>query len=140
MKFISNNDKETIEFAKKYAKNLKGGEVIGLIGNLGAGKTNFTKGLALGLGIKNKITSPTFVVMKVYQTEKNKKINKLIHIDAYRLSSMESLSTIGLEEYLEKKDNVIIIEWADRIKKFLPKKTKFLEIKINQDKRTILYD
>jgi tRNA threonylcarbamoyladenosine biosynthesis protein TsaE len=125
-KIITKSEKETFELGKNFAKKLKGGEVIGLVGNLGAGKTVFTKGLGKGLKIKEVISSPTFVLMKIYKT-KNKNIKSLIHIDAYRLQSEKDLEIIGIAEYLNKKDNVIIIEWPEKIKKILPKKTRYID-------------
>lgn len=144
MGHIANSEKETFNFAKKFAKRLKGGEIIGLIGDLGAGKTVFIKGLAAGLGIKKNITSPTFVLMKVYQTKYPRlpkpgdggqaisSIQYLIHIDAYRLKTPEDLIAIGAEEYFNRPDTVTVIEWADKIKKILPKKTRYIGI-INKD-------
>ncbi len=135
---ITNSEKETFEFAKKFAKKLKSGEVIGLVGDLGAGKTVFTKGLATGLGIKDNINSPTFVVMKVYEIANRKsQIANLIHVDAYRLKSEKNLKNIGLEEYLNK-DNIVVIEWADRVKKILPKNTTHINIKHDQGDKRIL--
>jgi len=139
MKHLLNSEKETFEFAKNYAKKLKGGEIIGLIGNLGAGKTVFSRGLAAGLGIKNKITSPTFVLMKVYNVKKEV-IKHFCHIDAYRLKTEADLSAIGAEEYFGKPDTVTIIEWADKTRNILPKNTKLIEFKIGKaDKREINY-
>ncbi len=137
MRQITSSEKETFNFAKKFAKRLKGGEIIGLIGDLGAGKTVFAKGLAAGLGVKKNITSPTFVLMKVYQT-KYPNIKYLIHIDAYRLKTPEDLITIGAEEYFNRPDAVTVIEWADKIKKVLPKKARFVIIKITKDKREMI--
>ena len=129
--------------ANAYAKTLKGGEVIGLIGNLGAGKTQFAKGLARGLRIKNRITSPTFVLMKVYKTHNSSAaadtIQNLIHVDAYRLDKNSDISSFGLNEYLGKKNAVVVIEWADRIKKHLPKKTKYIKFKIKDNLRIITF-
>jgi len=129
MKFLSTSPKQTLNFAKKFSKNLIGGEIIGLTGNLGAGKTVFTKGLALGLGIKKNIVSPTFVLVKVYPVKKHRTIRTLFHIDAYRLESADDLMTIGVSEYFKQPDAVTIIEWADKIKKNLPKKARSIEIK-----------
>lgn len=146
MKFISNSEKETIAFAKTFAKTLKGGDIIGLVGDLGAGKTHFTKGLAKGLGIKNRITSPTFVLMKVYPINKKTTLNPqpstlnpeiFIHVDAYRLTSEFNPESIGLDEYLNRRDCITIIEWADRIKKNLPKKTKIIKFEIKDNLRII---
>lgn len=135
--YITKTEKETYELGKKFAATLKGGEIIGLIGDLGAGKTIFVKGLAKGLGVKRTVTSPTFVLMKVYKINKQK-IKNLVHIDAYRLNSMDDLIGIGVEEYLSKQDSIVIIEWADKIK-FSPKyKFKNINIKINKDTRKVV--
>jgi tRNA threonylcarbamoyladenosine biosynthesis protein TsaE len=137
MKIITNSEKQTFDFSKKYIKECKGGEIIGLIGNLGAGKTVFTKGLASGLGIKRVVNSPTFVLMKVYRCN-NKNIKNLCHIDAYRIENEQEIISIGAEEYFKRLDTITVIEWADKIKKILPKKTKFIKLKYkNNNKREI---
>ena len=158
MKYVSTSEKDTFNFAKKFAKTLRGGEVIGLVGNLGAGKTVFAKGLAAGLGIKQKITSPTFVLMKVYPVESRKakissktklfngvnpvkkaSIKNFIHIDAYRLKSDADLEAIGAREYLSDPSSVTLIEWADRLKKFLPSKNNEIKISnLSPDERLII--
>ena len=139
MKFISTSEKQTLNFAKKFSKSLSGGQVIGLAGNLGAGKTIFTKGLALGFGIKKNITSPTFVLMKVYPV-KSPIIKFLVHIDAYRIKSAENLIAIGADEYFKSPEAITIIEWADKIKKILPKKTKLIKINLQKNNhRKIIY-
>ena len=127
-KITTSSEKETLNFAKQYARELRGGEIIGLIGELGAGKTVFTKGLASGLGIKQTITSPTFVLMKIYSV-KDKKIKQLVHVDAYRINKPKELAAIGIEEYFNNNDTVMVIEWADKIKKILPKETRCITIK-----------
>lgn len=137
MKFFSASEKQTLNFAKKFSKNLTNGQTFGLIGNLGAGKTIFTKGLALGLGIKKNIASPTFVLMKIYNIKKNKQIKFLVHIDAYRIKSTQDLIAIGAEEYFSRPDVITVIEWADKIKTILPKKTKLIKISINKTSRII---
>ena len=127
-KIITKNEKETIGLAKKYAKTLKGGEIIGLSGDLGSGKTIFAKGLAVGFKIKRNITSPTFVVMKVYPVTDHPTINTFVHIDAYRLEPNTNISEIGIDEYLNRADTVIVIEWPENIIKFLPKSSKLINI------------
>lgn len=139
MKITTNTEKETIQFAQKIAKELQGGEIIGLIGDLGAGKTVFSKGLAKGLGIKDMITSPTYVVMKVYDVPKHQNIKKLCHIDAYRLISAHDIEAIGALEYMERNDTVTVIEWPDKIKKILPRKTRFIKILHSGDSRLLEY-
>ena len=121
MKFISKTEKDTFNFAKKIAKDFEGGEIIALIGDLGAGKTVFSQGLANGLGIKEKVNSPTFVVMKIYDVEYDK-IKIFCHIDAYRLSSFTELEAIWVSDYLGQKDAVTVIEWADKVFRGLPDK------------------
>ena len=99
---------ETYELAKKLALKLKGGDIIFLNGDLGAGKTTFVKGVAKALGIKQNVTSPTFTLLKTYEA----KDFTLVHVDAYRL---EGSSFEELEEYLSN-DNVIFIEWSNYLK------------------------
>lgn len=138
MKIISKSEKDTFNLAKKFASQLKGGEVFCLIGDLGAGKTAFTKGIAAGLKIKNIITSPTFVLMKVYNVTERKSIRYLSHIDAYRLGSAEQLLEIGAADYLSNPECVTIIEWADRVADIWPEKIIKVDFKILKgDKREI---
>lgn len=126
---ISKNLQETGQIATEVAVNLKGGEVIGLVGELGAGKTIFVQALAEALGIKEKVASPTFVLMKVYSVAGHQSIAKLVHVDAYRLNDSEELKNIGLLEYLGQPNTVTIIEWADRVKDILPKNAMMVNIK-----------
>lgn len=113
--YLSLSPSQTVSLGRKLAAQLKGGQILALQGNLGSGKTTFVKGLAKGFGIKNTITSPTFVLFKVYPI-KHPKIKQLVHADCYRLSSKE-LKAIGLDEYLNDPQTVLAIEWPDRIKK-----------------------
>jgi len=99
--------------------------VIALSGNLGAGKTTFTQGFAKALGIARPVQSPTFVVMKVYELKK-KYLKHLVHIDAYRIETPRELDHLGFRELLKDKDAVILIEWADRVKKILPNDTTWI--------------
>lgn len=121
--YITNSPEETFDLGNNLGQSCQGGEVILLLGNLGAGKTCFTQGLAKGLGIKGKVNSPTFNLMKVYKTT----IGVLCHIDAYRLNSGNDLIAIGLDDYLARKDAVVVIEWAEKVKDIWPKN----KIKIN---------
>ena len=133
MKKVFKNEKETLAFAEKFAKKLHGGEVIALIGELGAGKTVFTRGLAHGLGIKERVQSPTFLLMKIYDAKtqkaaKTQKIKFLCHVDAYRLSNAAELADIGILDWLGRADTVTVIEWADKVAALLRNKKV---IKIN---------
>ncbi|MBP6943011.1 MAG: tRNA (adenosine(37)-N6)-threonylcarbamoyltransferase complex ATPase subunit type 1 TsaE [Candidatus Buchananbacteria bacterium] len=114
-------EKDTFKLAKQIASGLRGGETLALIGDLGAGKTTFTKGLAKALGLDpDAITSPTFVLMKVYQLSKPKHgIQTLVHIDAYRLAQGGELIDIGLLDYMGQHGVVTVIEWADRVEDVL---------------------
>jgi tRNA threonylcarbamoyladenosine biosynthesis protein TsaE len=116
--------------------------VVGLSGDLGAGKTTLTKALARELGIKKDIVSPTFVIMKIYELEKNSKhfsrFKKLIHIDAYRLNSHLELLNLGFLELVNDKDNLIIIEWPEIVEKCLDKDTCFIKLEHKDEDTRII--
>lgn len=136
--YLVKTEEETLRLAAEYAQKLKGGEVVLLNGNLGAGKSVFVRGVARALGVRNRITSPTFVLLKVYPI-KNEKIKKLIHVDAYRVSP-EDLLAVGLSEYLNNPDTVVMIEWGEKLIKMLKQqkiKTQVIGIKITQFNREI---
>lgn len=127
---ILKNEKETIEYGRKLAKKLKGGDVLCLYGELGAGKTTLVKGIAEGMGIKQKITSPTFALMNVYEGERKKvKGKSLVHIDTYRLKDEEELLEIGAEDYIGAPDTITVIEWPEKLNKLLRNK-KIISIKM----------
>lgn len=134
--FLSKNSLETEAVAKELAASLQGGELVALVGNLGAGKTVFVKALAQALGVKETITSPTFVLLKIYNT-KHKKIQKLVHVDCYRLEGKEDLADIGLQDYLNQPETVVVVEWANKISA-LPERTIKVKIDyIDNDQRQI---
>ena len=110
--FISNQSEETMDFSKRLAGFLKPGDVIALEGDLGAGKTTFTKGLALGLEIKRNVNSPTFTIIKEYQGRL-----PLYHMDVYRVE--DSFEDLGFDEYFEG-EGVTVVEWAHLIEEQLP--------------------
>ncbi|MBT6691654.1 tRNA (adenosine(37)-N6)-threonylcarbamoyltransferase complex ATPase subunit type 1 TsaE [Candidatus Parcubacteria bacterium] len=137
--YISNNVEETGRIAQEVAKSLQGGEVLALSGNLGAGKTVFVKALAKAMGVEENITSPTFVLMKVYDVEVGK-IRRIVHVDCYRLEGQEDLADIGLSDYLAFDNSVVVIEWADKIIN-LPDSTIKIKIEnLEGDKRKIIID
>lgn len=109
--YITNSEKETFLLAKNLAKNLKGREVILLEGELGSGKTVFTKGMAAGLGVKDvhQVCSPSYTLINIYQAK-----YPIFHIDLYRLSKDSEIMDLGWEDYLGQ--GVIIVEWAEKIK------------------------
>lgn len=127
MEFISKSIGETQKIAKNLAQKIirtKRGGVIALEGELGAGKTTFIQGFAKALGIKEKIKSPTFVLMKKYTIAKSFKLKaiSLYHFDCYRIRDYKDLKILNLKEIFESSRNIILIEWAERIKKIIPKK------------------
>ena len=125
---ISQSADQTIKYAQKFARKLKGGEVIGLIGELGSGKTTFVKGLAQGMGIKEPITSPTFVMLKEYRIPKANQPT-LVHVDAYRVENLDDIKSVGIEDYFNRNGAIVVIEWAEKIKKILPKDTLYIGFK-----------
>ena len=135
---VTNNYKETQKIGERLAKKIKPPVILALLANLGGGKTTFTQGLAKGLGIKNIITSPTFVLEKIYNIPKKK--YDLHHYDLYRIEPDDIL----IDEILENaKNNIVVIEWADKIINQLPKKNlikiKFSITKDNKRKIKISY-
>jgi len=112
MKTISHSPDETIRLGRQFARSVKPGTVIALIGDLGSGKTTFVKGLALGLGVldKREVKSPTFVIFHMYKGR-----IPLYHFDLYRLDQSSDLTELGMDEYLGDLGAVSLIEWADRI-------------------------
>jgi tRNA threonylcarbamoyladenosine biosynthesis protein TsaE len=114
MKQTIHNEKELINFGKKLAQKLSGGDILCLYGELGAGKTTLTKGVALGFDIKNEILSPTFTLLNILPI-KSEKIKNLVHIDTYRLNNEDELLDIGIEDYLGEKNTICVIEWPEKI-------------------------
>lgn len=132
MKIITNNQKETYGFAKEFASQIKDGAILGLVGPLGAGKTVFVQGLAEGLGIKEKIKSPTFILMRNH--------GNFYHIDCYRLAGSQELKELGVKEIMNNKKNIVVIEWADKIRGILPEDVIIIEIKyLGKNQREICH-
>ncbi len=119
--FISNNSNETIIIAQDLASRLTGDEVICLYGDLGSGKTVFAKGIIQFFIPNQRILSPTFIIVRHYQTV-NKKIKNIYHADLYRIEKEGDLDAICLNEFIGQPDSIVIIEWAERLGKFLPQK------------------
>jgi tRNA threonylcarbamoyladenosine biosynthesis protein TsaE len=130
--FVSKSREETLAFACDYAKTLRGGDVVLLNGDMGAGKTVFTKGVALGLGIEEEVTSPTYAYMNDYD-------GRLFHYDCYRIESVEQAERLGLADYFDM-GGICIVEWAQNIAPLLPKKVKQVTIKkLSENEREITY-
>jgi tRNA threonylcarbamoyladenosine biosynthesis protein TsaE len=120
MIIITNSTEETEKIGIELSAKLKGGNIVLLSGNLGAGKTALVKGIAKGFGIKNTITSPTFTLMNLYPVNHSQStIKQLVHIDTYRLKNEHELIEIGAEDYLGKPNTICLIEWPDKIEELL---------------------
>ena len=115
-------------------------QVIALTGDLGAGKTAFTKELAKLLGIAHEITSPTFVIMKLYEIPTHPFLKSLIHIDAYRIESDDEMRVLGFSEILSDPTRLVCIEWPEKIENLIPKDAYIVSLTLNLDEtRTITY-
>ena len=131
--FISKSREETFSFAREYAKTLRGGDVVLLDGEMGAGKTVFAKGVAEGLGIDEEVTSPTYAYMNDYD-------GRLFHYDCYRIESVEQAEALGLADYFDM-GGICLVEWSQNIAPLLPKKVKRVAIKkLDENRREISYE
>lgn len=123
------SEKETFQIAKELAEKAKAGEVYCLSGDLGVGKTIFTKGFAAGLGITEPVSSPTFTIVQIYEEGRL----PLYHFDVYRIEDIEEMEEIGYEDCFYG-EGVCLIEWADLIKEILPENRKKITIKKDLEK------
>nr|WP_027308175.1 tRNA (adenosine(37)-N6)-threonylcarbamoyltransferase complex ATPase subunit type 1 TsaE [Caloramator sp. ALD01] len=123
MTFVTNNERETFELGYKIGTKLKKGDVISLNGDLGAGKTHLTKGIAAGLGVDDYITSPTFTIVNEYMGRL-----PFYHFDVYRIDDIYEMYEIGFDEYLYG-DGVCVVEWGDMVEELLPKDKIYIYIK-----------
>ena len=130
--FISKSREQTLAFAAEYAKGLRAGDVVLLDGDMGAGKTVFTKGVAAGLGIEEEVTSPTYAYMNDYD-------GRLFHYDCYRIETPEQAERLGLADYFDM-GGICLIEWSQNIAPLLPRKVKRVKIeKSGETERRIEY-
>ena len=125
----TNSEIETYELGFAMGREARPGEVYTLIGDLGVGKTVFTKGLAAGLGIKEPVSSPTFTILQEYEEGRL----PFYHFDVYRIGDVEEMDEIGYEDYFYG-DGVCLIEWADLIREILPEHYKEIRIEKDLDK------
>lgn len=136
MEIFTKSAKESYDFGKSFANNLKGGEIIALTGDLGSGKTTFVQGLASGLGLHQDIVSPTFIIMREYpiefQNPKSKiQIERLYHVDLYRLDENIPLEIkkIGLTDVWGSENTITVVEWADKARDVIPESAIWINIK-----------
>lgn len=118
--FVSSSAQETQEIAAGLTSKLERGTTICLYGDLAAGKTTFTQGLALALGIP-RLVSPTFLIMREYPVEDHHTIKRLYHLDLYRLNSVEEIKAFDVEEIWTDPTNLLVIEWPEKFVDILPK-------------------
>ncbi len=132
--FVSNSEEETEALGRRLGETLERGAVVAFTGDLGAGKTAFTRGLAKGLDIPDRVTSPTFTIVNEYEGGRL----PLFHFDMYRLSSADELFEIGWEDYLAR-GGVCAVEWSENVKEALDRQTIWVEIRRGegQDQRLI---
>jgi tRNA threonylcarbamoyladenosine biosynthesis protein TsaE len=122
---ITNSKEETVTLAERFAQTLKSGDFLAFYGDLGSGKTTFIQGLAKGLGIQRRIISPTFIIVRHYVLEpktENVKPKNFYHIDLYRTESRHDLLSVGLDEIIQDKNNIVALEWAEKMGEMLPKR------------------
>jgi tRNA threonylcarbamoyladenosine biosynthesis protein TsaE len=144
IKHTTKNFKETQKLGEKFVKEVlsirrsapqdknNSAVVLGLTGNLGGGKTTFLQGFAKGLGVKEKILSPTFVIMKRFKN--------FYHIDCYRLKNEKDILELGFKDIIKNPKNIVAIEWPEKIKKVLPKNTILIKFKfIDNNTREIIF-
>ena len=153
MKYIAKNLEETQKIAEGFVANLKSSgnsaTVVGLYGELGSGKTSFTQGVASALGISENVVSPTFVIEKIYELPRpteclglDKNFSHLIHIDAYRLEKSSELLHLGWREIISNPQNLILIEWPERVADIMPEhiRINFSHIENEQREIEIIYN
>ena len=134
--FISVNAAETKAIGERIAREIQTGDVLALVGDLGAGKTQFVKGLAKGLGSTAVVTSPTFTLVHEYQGSRL----PIYHFDFYRIESLAALRAIGFDEIVFG-DGVSVIEWADRFADAIPPQARWIKFEIvSEDQRRVLFE
>ena len=123
---VVSSEKEMIELGAEVGASLSGGDVLALVGDLGAGKTQFVKGLAIGIESADAVTSPTFTLIHEYTGGRI----PLLHFDFYRIEFEEELLGIGWDEYLEARNGIVAVEWADKFPRLLPAEARWLRFEI----------
>lgn len=142
LRIVTKSAQETKKVGEFLAQEIiksKKALIIGLEGELGSGKTTFIQGMAKGLRIKERITSPTFVIFKKFKLGPVPHLKYFYHIDCYRLSSPQDLLDLGFKEIISQ-PNLVVIEWAEKIKKILPKDTFWIKFEyLDKDKEKSFY-
>lgn len=141
LRIVTKSFKETKKVGELLAQEIiksKKASIIGLEGELGSGKTTFIQGMARGLKIRERITSPTFVIFKKFKLGLVPYLKYFYHIDCYRLNSVQDLLDLGFKEIISQ-PNLVVIEWAEKVKKILPKDTFWIKFEyLDKNKREII--
>lgn len=130
---------EAASFANMLSATDAGARLVTLSGELGAGKTSFAQGIAKAFGVDEAVTSPTFVLEKIYELPEGKAFKRLVHIDAYRLEGERALAPLGFDELIQDAGNLILLEWPERVADSLPKAHVQISLAVSGDGRTISY-
>jgi len=142
-KYLTTSPDQTKKLGEILAKEVlktkqKGALIFGLEGDLGGGKTTFLQGFAKGLGIKEKILSPSFIVMRKFQIP-NPKFQTFSHIDCYRISKPKEVLDLGFKEIISNPKNIVAIEWSDHVRKIIPEDSLIIKFELaNKNKRKIV--
>ena len=151
-KFVSNNPEESKNFSQNFAKKILtekreagGALVLALEGDLGSGKTTFARAFAEALGLKEKVKSPTFIIFRKSKIEnkewREKGFENFYHFDIYRIHNEKEILNLGWEEIISNPENIVLVEWADKIENILPKKSIKINFKhLKGDKREMEID
>jgi len=137
MEFVTKGPEETQNLGRKIAADITGGEIFALTGDLGSGKTTFVQGLAQGLNISKRVISPSFIIMRIYDLGEK----KFYHVDLYRLEEKidTEIANLGLKDVWGKPENIVVIEWAEKIKKLIPKNAKWIKFEnLKENERRII--
>lgn len=121
---LSTSSDQTFQLGENIGKKLHGGEILLLHGDLGSGKTTFSQGVARGLGVTGRVTSPTFLIIRSYSLSADISLQTLYHIDAYRLSDVREADGLGLQDIFRDQKAIVLCEWPERIAELLPAKRK----------------
>ncbi len=130
--FLTTSSRQTQKLGEKMAKNIlkiknkRGARVLGLTGGLGGGKTTFLQGFAKGLGIKEKVLSPTFIIVR--------RIKNFYHLDCYRLKEPQELLDLDFKKIIADPKNIVAVKWADQVKEIMPRRTEWISFEFIDDK------
>jgi tRNA threonylcarbamoyladenosine biosynthesis protein TsaE len=145
MEIITNSSNQTKKLGEALAKKIKSRKknkalVLGLSGDLGGGKTTFLQGFAKGLGIKKRVLSPTFLIMKKFELNNStiRQFSNFYHFDCYRIKKSKEILDLGFKKITSDPKNIVAVEWAERIKKIMPRNTIWIKFEfIDENKRKI---